>query len=40
VVAVNDRDDRDAIVRTSRVLRRSLPEMLVTWDRDGVIGKP
>ena len=40
VVAVNYREDRDTFVRTSRVLRRSLPELLVTWDRDGVIGKP
>ncbi|CAM0998075.1 Thioredoxin family protein [Rhodanobacter sp. Root179] len=40
VVAVNHREDRDTFVRTSRVLRRSLPELLVTWDRDGTIGKP
>lgn len=40
VVAVNHREDRDTFVRTSRVLRRSLPELLVTWDRDGAIGKP
>lgn len=40
VVAVNYRENRETFVRTSRVLRRSLPELLVTWDRDGVIGKP
>ena len=40
VVAVNHREDRDTFVRTSRVLHRSLPELLVTWDRDGAIGKP
>lgn len=40
VVAVNYREDRDTFVRTSRVLSRSLPELLVTWDRDGAIGKP
>ncbi|GGY24894.1 hypothetical protein GCM10008098_18160 [Rhodanobacter panaciterrae] len=40
VVAVNHREDRDTFVRTSRVLRKSLPELLVTWDRDGLIGKP
>ncbi|WEN16451.1 TlpA disulfide reductase family protein [Rhodanobacter sp. AS-Z3] len=40
VVAVNYREDRETFVRTSRVLRSSLPELLVTWDRDGAIGKP
>lgn len=40
VVAINHREDRDTFVRTSRVLRRSLPELLLTWDRDGEIGKP
>lgn len=40
MVAVNDREDRDTFVHTSLVLRRSLPELLVTWDREGVIGKP
>lgn len=40
VVAVNYREDRNTFVRTSRVLHKSLPELLVTWDRNGVIGKP
>lgn len=40
VVAVNHREDRETFVRTSRTLRRSLPELLLTWDRDGAIGKP
>ncbi len=40
VVAVNHREDRETFVRTSRALRRSLPELLLTWDRDGAIGKP
>ncbi|MEO8810050.1 MAG: TlpA disulfide reductase family protein [Rhodanobacter sp.] len=40
VVAINHREDRATFVRTSRVLHKSLPELLVTWDRNGVIGKP
>jgi thiol-disulfide isomerase/thioredoxin len=40
VVAVNHLENRDTFVRTSRVLHKSLPELLVTWDRNGVIGKP
>lgn len=40
VVAVNHREERKTFVRASRALHKSLPELLVTWDRDGAIGKP
>ena len=40
VVAINHREDHATFARTSRVLHKSLPQLLVTWDRNGVIGKP
>jgi Thiol-disulfide isomerase and thioredoxins len=40
VVAINHREDRDIFVRASRTLRKDLPGLLVTWDRDGTLGKP
>ena len=40
VVAVNYREDRRVFLSTSRALRKSLPQLVVTWDRNGAIGKP
>lgn len=40
VVAVNHREDRRTFVRTVRALRPVLPGLLMTWDRDGNLGKP
>lgn len=40
VVAVNHKEDRTTFVQTVRTLRRSLPGLLMTWDRDGSLGKP
>ena len=40
VVTVNDKEDRRTFVNTVRVLRPRLPGLLMTWDRDGTIGKP
>jgi len=40
VVSVNSKEPRDTFVRSSRALRRTLPGLLITWDRDGALGKP
>lgn len=40
VVAVNHKEERTTFVRTVRGLRRSLPGLLMTWDRDGSLGRP
>lgn len=40
VVAVNDKEDRRTFVHTVRALRPALPGLLMTWDRDGSLGKP
>ncbi|HZX72486.1 MAG TPA: TlpA disulfide reductase family protein [Rhodanobacter sp.] len=40
VVAVNHREERKIFVRASRALHKNLPELLLTWDRNGKIGKP
>jgi thiol-disulfide isomerase/thioredoxin len=40
VVSINSRESRETFVRSSRALRRSLPGLLITWDRDGALGKP
>ena len=40
VVTVNDREDRRIFVNTVRALRPRLPGLLMTWDRDGTLGKP
>lgn len=40
VVAIEHKEDRTTFVRTSRALRPRLPGLLMSWDRDGSIGKP
>ncbi|BFI95261.1 MAG: hypothetical protein RSP_07710 [Rhodanobacter sp.] len=40
VVAVNHREDRRTFVNIVRVLRPRLPGLVMTWDRDGSLGKP
>ena len=40
VVTVNNQEDRRTFVNAVRVLRPRLPGLLMTWDRDGAIGKP
>lgn len=40
VVAVNDREDRRTFVNIVRALRPRLPGLVLTWDRDGTLGKP
>lgn len=40
VVSIDHKEDRDTFVRTARLLRPRLPGLLMTWDRDGSIGKP
>jgi thiol-disulfide isomerase/thioredoxin len=40
VVTINHEEDRQTYVRTVRALRPRLPGLLMTWDRDGALGKP
>lgn len=40
VVSVNYREDHDTFLRTARLLRKRLPSLMLSWDRDGHIGKP
>jgi len=40
VVSVDYREDRDTFAHSVRLLRKHLPGLLITWDRDGTIGKP
>lgn len=40
VVTINHEEDRQTYVRTVRALRPRLPGLLMTWDRDGSLGKP
>ncbi len=40
VVSIDHREERDVYMRTVRVLRPRLPGLLMSWDRDGSIGKP
>ncbi|WP_377302336.1 TlpA family protein disulfide reductase [Rhodanobacter umsongensis] len=40
VVSIDSKESRETFVRSSRALRRSLPSLLLTWDRDGSLGKP
>ncbi|EIL97888.1 redoxin [Rhodanobacter thiooxydans] len=40
VVTINHEEDRQTYVRTVRALRPRLPGLLMTWDRDGTLGKP
>ncbi|MHB1058138.1 MAG: TlpA family protein disulfide reductase [Rhodanobacter sp.] len=40
VVSVNYRENRSTFVRVTHVLGKKLPGLLITWDRNGDIGKP
>jgi thiol-disulfide isomerase/thioredoxin len=40
VVSIDSEEPRDVFVRSSRVFRRTLPGLLITWDRDDALGKP
>lgn len=40
VVSSDYREDRDTFTPVARVLRKRLPQLPVTWDRDSSIGKP
>lgn len=40
VVTVNHKEDRSTFVRTARALRPKLPGLLMTWDRNGSLGRP
>jgi thiol-disulfide isomerase/thioredoxin len=40
VVSIDHKEDRDVFLRTARILKPRLPGLLMSWDRDGSIGKP
>lgn len=40
VVSIDYQESRRTFVKASRALRPKLPDLLITWDRDGDIGKP
>ncbi|OOG61679.1 redoxin [Rhodanobacter sp. B04] len=40
VVAVDSKEDHDTFAHSARLLKKRLPGLLITWDRDGSIGKP
>jgi thiol-disulfide isomerase/thioredoxin len=40
VVAVDYREDHDTFRHSARVLRKRLPNLLISWDRDGKVGAP
>lgn len=40
VVSVNSRESRQTFVRSARALHSRFPELLLSWDSDGAIGKP
>jgi thiol-disulfide isomerase/thioredoxin len=40
VVSVDSKEDRKIFVNAARILHPRLPGLLLTWDRDGEIGKP
>ncbi len=40
VVSVNFKESRSTFVATARLIRRRLPDLMLTWDRDGSVGKP
>jgi thiol-disulfide isomerase/thioredoxin len=39
VVSVNYREDHDTFLRTARLLHKRLPSLMLSWDRDGHVGK-
>lgn len=40
IVAVNHRESRKTFVTVTRNMHRILPSLLMSWDEDGVAGKP
>lgn len=40
VVSIDHKEERSIFLRTARLLKPRLPDLLVSWDRDGSIGKP
>ena len=40
VVAVDSKEDHDTFTHSARLLKKRLPGLLITWDRDGAVGKP
>jgi hypothetical protein len=40
VVSVDSQEERKVFVNAARVLHPRLPDLLLTWDRDGKIGDP
>jgi Thiol-disulfide isomerase and thioredoxins len=40
VVAVDHKEDHDVFRKSARLLQSRLPNLLVTWDREGAIGRP
>jgi thiol-disulfide isomerase/thioredoxin len=40
VVAIDSKEGRDTFTRSTRLLKKHLPGLLITWDRDGKIGEP
>lgn len=40
VVSIDYKESRQTFVRASRALSSKLPNLLLTWDRDGDMGKP
>jgi len=40
VVSIDHKEDRSVYMRTVRALRPRLPGLLMSWDRDGSIGRP
>ena len=40
VVSIDSKESRDTFVRTTNLIKRRLPGLLLSWDRDGTIGEP
>lgn len=40
IVAVNDKESRQTFVQTTRNMHHLVPSLLMSWDRDGSVGKP
>jgi len=40
VVAVDSKEDRDTFFHAARLLRSRLPQLLISWDRNGKAGEP
>jgi len=40
VVSINAGESRDTFVRSAKLIKRRLPDLLLSWDRDGKVGEP